>query len=64
MAFLAAPVSGRPERAQQGTLWIFLAGNSYAKKTASTVLKAMSAQIFDLGDVPSQVSVHHLFYDA
>src|SRR4051812_28649618 len=47
IAFLAAPVSGRPERAREGTLWIFLAGNPKAKKTATPVLEAMSCKIFD-----------------
>ena len=32
IAFLAAPVTGRPERAKAGTLWIFLAGDAKAKK--------------------------------
>lgn len=60
IAFLGAPVSGRPERAKEGTLWIFLAGESQAKKTANPVLKAMSTKIFDLGDHPSQASLFKL----
>ena len=53
IAFLAAPVSGRPERAKEGSLWIFLAGDPKAKKTASPILEAMSVKIFDLGRTPS-----------
>lgn len=60
IAFLAAPVSGRPERAKEGALWIFLAGDSKAKLTASIVLKAMSAKVFDLGENPSQAALFKL----
>jgi len=58
--FLAAPVSGRPERAKEGSLWIFLAGESYAKKTVWPVLEAMSVKIFDLGDHPAQSALFKL----
>ncbi len=60
IAFLAAPVSGRPERAKEGALWIFLAGDPNAKKTASPILKAMSVKIFDLGESPAQASLFKL----
>jgi len=60
IAFLAAPVSGRPERAKEGSLWIFVAGDSKAKKTASPILEAMSTQIFDLGEHPAQASLFKL----
>ena len=50
VGFLSAPVSGRPERAKAGTLWIFLAGAAAAKKTAAPVLEKMGMKIFDLGD--------------
>ncbi len=60
IAFLAAPVSGRPERAKEGSLWIFLAGDLQAKKTASAVLQAMSCKIFDLGERPAQASLFKL----
>lgn len=59
-AFLAAPVSGRPERAAAGTLWIFLAGNEKAKKTALPVLEVMSTKIFDLGENPAASAVFKL----
>lgn len=60
IAFLAAPVTGRPERAKEGTLWIFLAGDSKAKKTVSPILETMSTKIFDLGEHPSQASLFKL----
>ncbi len=58
--FLSAPVTGRPERAREGALWIFLAGNSDGKKKAAPVLEAMSCKIFDLGEHPSQASLFKL----
>ena len=60
IAFLAAPVSGRPERAKEGSLWIFLAGDPQAKKSASPILETMSSKIFDLGEHPSQASLFKL----
>lgn len=60
IAFLAAPVSGRPERAKEGTLWIFLSGDSKAKQLASPILEAMSTKVFDLGEHPSQASLFKL----
>jgi 3-hydroxyisobutyrate dehydrogenase-like beta-hydroxyacid dehydrogenase len=60
IAYLSAPVTGRPERAQAGTLWIFLAGDSHAKKTATPILEEMSTKIFDLGEKPSQASLFKL----
>lgn len=60
IAFLAAPVTGRPEKAKEGTLWIFLAGDPKAKTTASPILNTMSCKIFDLGERPSQASLFKL----
>jgi len=60
IVFLAAPVSGRPERAKEGSLWIFLAGNSEAKKKVTPILEAMSVKIFDLGESPAQSSLFKL----
>lgn len=60
IAFLAAPVTGRPERAKEGTLWIFLAGDSKAKKNISPILEAMSTKIFDLGERASHASLFKL----
>jgi 3-hydroxyisobutyrate dehydrogenase-like beta-hydroxyacid dehydrogenase len=60
IVYLAAPVTGRPERAQEGTLWIFLAGDSEAKKRASPILEAMSSKVFDLGENPNLASLFKL----
>ncbi|MFI5343000.1 MAG: NAD(P)-dependent oxidoreductase [Chlamydiales bacterium] len=60
IAFLAAPVTGRPEKAKDGTLWIFLAGHPKAKATASPILNTMSCKIFDLGERPSQAALFKL----
>lgn len=60
ISFLAAPVSGRPERAKTGSLWIFLAGNAQAKKIATPVLETMSQQIYDLGENTSHASLFKL----
>jgi 3-hydroxyisobutyrate dehydrogenase-like beta-hydroxyacid dehydrogenase len=60
IVFLAAPVSGRPERAKEGTLWIFLAGEAHAKQTVTPILQAMSVKIFDLGENPAQSALFKL----
>lgn len=60
VAFVAAPVTGRPERAKEGSLWIFLAGQPDAKKKAAPVLEAMSTKVFDLGESPDQASLFKL----
>ena len=60
IAFLAAPVSGRPERAKEGSLWVFLAGHSQAKKSVLPVLETMGCKIFDLGEEPSRASLFKL----
>jgi 3-hydroxyisobutyrate dehydrogenase-like beta-hydroxyacid dehydrogenase len=60
IAFLAAPVAGRPERAKEGALWIFVAGDSQTKKAVSPILKTMSTQIFDLGEHSAQASLFKL----
>jgi 3-hydroxyisobutyrate dehydrogenase-like beta-hydroxyacid dehydrogenase len=60
VGFLSAPVTGRPERAKEGTLWIFLAGHLKSKEKATAVLEAMSVKIFDLGERASQSSLFKL----
>lgn len=58
--FVAAPVSGRPERAREGSLWIFLSGGQEAKKMATPILETMSCKIFDLGEDPRQAALFKL----
>lgn len=60
VGFLSAPVTGRPERAKEGTLWIFLAGCLKSKEAATAVLQTMSVKIFDLGESASQSSLFKL----
>ena len=60
ITFLAAPVAGRPDRAKEGILWIFLAGDSKAKKMVSPILEAMSTKVCDLGEHPAQASLFKL----
>lgn len=60
ISFLAAPVTGRPERAQAGSLWIFLSGESAAKKEAHPILEKMSAKVYDMGEKPSQACLFKL----
>jgi 3-hydroxyisobutyrate dehydrogenase-like beta-hydroxyacid dehydrogenase len=60
VAFLAAPVTGRPERAKEGSLWIFLAGEVPSKKRVTPILQAMSGKIFDLGEHPRQAAIFKL----
>jgi 3-hydroxyisobutyrate dehydrogenase-like beta-hydroxyacid dehydrogenase len=57
---LSAPVSGRPERAKEGTLWIFLAGDQKAKQIATPVLESMSTKIYDLGTEAKNANVFKL----
>lgn len=60
IAFLSAPVTGRPERAKEGSLWIFLGGESKAKNIAIPILQTMSIKIFDLGEHAVQASLFKL----
>lgn len=60
MGFVAAPVSGRPERAKEGSLWIFLAGDAKNKKEVHPILEAMSVKVFDLGEQASQAALFKL----
>ncbi len=52
--FVAAPVFGRPEIAEQGKLWVVAAGKEDAVKRATPVLKSFSRGISVVGDEPRQ----------
>jgi 3-hydroxyisobutyrate dehydrogenase-like beta-hydroxyacid dehydrogenase len=52
--FVAAPVFGRPEIAEQGKLWVIAAGKEDAVKRAQPVLEAFSRGISVVGDEPRQ----------
>ncbi|HET6674068.1 MAG TPA: NAD(P)-dependent oxidoreductase [Nitrospiraceae bacterium] len=57
VAYLAAPVFGRPDAAAARKLWICISGPSAAKERARPVLKAMGQGIFDFGEEPSAAHV-------
>jgi 3-hydroxyisobutyrate dehydrogenase-like beta-hydroxyacid dehydrogenase len=52
--FVAAPVFGRPEIAEQGRLWIVAAGKDEAVARAKPLLEPMSRGISVVGKEPSQ----------
>jgi 3-hydroxyisobutyrate dehydrogenase-like beta-hydroxyacid dehydrogenase len=52
--FVAAPVFGRPEIAEQGRLWIVTAGTDKALARAKPLLEPMSRGISVVGKEPSQ----------
>jgi 3-hydroxyisobutyrate dehydrogenase-like beta-hydroxyacid dehydrogenase len=60
VAYLAAPVIGRPDRAAAGSLFILLAGESNAKQVIEPLLKNLGQRIFDFGEKPWQANVAKL----
>lgn len=60
VAYLAAPVIGRPDRAAAGTLFMLLAGESNAKKIVEPLLRNLGQRIFDFGEKPWQANVAKL----
>jgi 3-hydroxyisobutyrate dehydrogenase-like beta-hydroxyacid dehydrogenase len=50
VAYLAAPVLGRPDAAAAAKLWVFLSGPAGAKERAEPVLAALGQGVFDLGE--------------
>jgi 3-hydroxyisobutyrate dehydrogenase-like beta-hydroxyacid dehydrogenase len=60
VAYLAAPVIGRPDRAAAGTLFILLAGESKAKQIGEPLFKNLGQRIFDFGEKPWQANVAKL----
>jgi len=57
VAYLAAPVLGRPDAAAAAKLWIFLSGPAGAKERAQPVLRALGQGVFDLGEDPGAANV-------
>jgi 3-hydroxyisobutyrate dehydrogenase-like beta-hydroxyacid dehydrogenase len=57
VAYLAAPVLGRPDAAAAAKLWIFLSGPAGAKERAQPVLRALGQDVFDLGEDPGAANV-------
>ena len=52
VAYVAAPVFGRPEAAAAMKLWIACSGPAAAKEAVRTVLEAVGQGIFDFGEDP------------
>jgi 3-hydroxyisobutyrate dehydrogenase-like beta-hydroxyacid dehydrogenase len=57
VAYLAAPVLGRPDAAAASKLWIFLSGPAEAKERAQPALRALGQGVFDLGEDPGAANV-------
>ena len=57
VAYLAAPVFGRPDAAATRRLWICLSGPSESKERVRPVLQALGQGIFDFGEEPSAAHV-------
>lgn len=58
--FLSAPVTGRPDAAAAGKLWIFLAGEKNAKTQVRPLLEVLSQEIFDLGEEAEHANIFKL----
>ena len=57
VAYLAAPVLGRPDAAAAAKLWIFLSGPAEAKERGQPVLRALGQGVIDLGEDPAAANV-------
>ncbi len=57
VAYLAAPVFGRPDAAASRKLWICVSGSQAAKQRVRPVLQAMGQGIFDFGEEPAAAHV-------
>jgi 3-hydroxyisobutyrate dehydrogenase-like beta-hydroxyacid dehydrogenase len=57
VAYLAAPVFGRPEAAQAGELWICLSGPDAAKERIKPMLAMMGQGWFDFGADPGAANI-------
>jgi 3-hydroxyisobutyrate dehydrogenase-like beta-hydroxyacid dehydrogenase len=57
VAYLAAPVLGRPDAAAAAKLWIFLSGRPDARERVRPVLQVLGQGVFDLGEDPGAANV-------
>jgi len=57
VAYLAAPVFGRPEAAATQKLWICLSGPQAAKDRVQPILSALGQGLFDFGEEPGSANV-------
>jgi 3-hydroxyisobutyrate dehydrogenase-like beta-hydroxyacid dehydrogenase len=57
VAYVAAPVFGRPEAAAAGKLWICLSGHKEAKKRIQPMMDSLGQGSFDFGEDPGAANV-------
>ncbi len=57
VAYLAAPVFGRPDAAAAHKLWICLSGPRAAKDRVQPILSALGQAVFDFGEDPGAANV-------
>lgn len=57
VAYLAAPVFGKPEVAAQAKLWICVSGEAAARGRVRPVLEALGQRVFEFGDDPGAAHV-------
>ncbi|MFT7286824.1 MAG: 3-hydroxyisobutyrate dehydrogenase-like beta-hydroxyacid dehydrogenase [Halieaceae bacterium] len=60
LAFISAPVFGRPQAAANGALFIVAAGESAALERAETVFSLLGQRSFIVGDTPAQANAMKL----
>src|SRR5205807_10368969 len=60
VAYLAAPVLGRPDAAAAAKLWVFLSGEPAARERAQPVLRALGQGVFDLDRKSTRLNSSHL----
>lgn len=60
VAYLAAPVFGRPQAAAARKLWICFSGSHAAKERVQPVLGALGQGVFDFGEDPGAANVAKL----
>ena len=57
VAFVSAPVFGRPDAAAAARLWVCVSGPAKAKSRVAPILKAIGQGIFDFGENPGAANV-------
>jgi 3-hydroxyisobutyrate dehydrogenase-like beta-hydroxyacid dehydrogenase len=60
VSYLGSPVSGRPDRAAAGKLFILLAGKQSAKERVLPLLECIGERVFDFGEDPWNSNVAKL----
>lgn len=60
VAYVAAPVFGRPQAAAAGKLWVCVSGPGNARGRVRPILEAVGQGVFDFGDDPGAANVAKL----